>query len=71
MLRFETGGVAPRIDVRTYSTHYRELSSELEHYVAWYRSHEQPKMTDAEFLDAEEFTIPLVDFRERVGPPKL
>ena len=71
MLRFETGGVAPRIDVRTYSTHYRELSSELEHYVDWYRSHEQPKMTDAEFLDAEEFTIPLVDFRERFGPPKL
>ncbi len=71
MLRFETGGVAPRIDVRTYSTHYRELSSELKHYADWYRPHEQPEMTDAEFLAAEEFTIPLVDFRERFGQPKL
>ena len=71
MLRFETGGVAPRIDVRTYSTHYRDLSSELEHYADWYRSHEQPRMSDAEFLAAEEFTIPLVDFRDRFGAPKL
>ncbi len=70
MLRFETGGVAPRIDVRTYSTHYRALSSELEDYAPSYRPHEQPEMTDAEFLAAEEFTIPLVDFRKRFGPPK-
>ncbi|MBK7949840.1 MAG: metallophosphoesterase [Deltaproteobacteria bacterium] len=71
ILRFETGGVAPRIDVRTYSTHYRRLSSELERYADWYRPHEQPNMSDAEFLAAEEFTVPLVDFRERFGPPNL
>ena len=71
ILRFETGGIAPRIDVRTYSTHYREHSSESEEYADWYRAHEQPTRTDAEFLAAEEFTIPLVDFRERFGPPKL
>jgi len=70
ILRFETGGVAPRIDVRTYSTHYREHSSELKRYAEWYRPHEQPHMADSEFLSAEEFTIPLVDFRERFGPPK-
>ncbi|MEZ4279831.1 MAG: serine/threonine protein phosphatase [Myxococcota bacterium] len=70
MLRFHTGGLAPRIDVRTYSTHYRALSGELEKYADWYRPHEQPNMSDEEFLAAEEFTIPLVDFRERFGPPK-
>lgn len=69
ILRFETGGVAPRIEVRTYSTHYRELSSEIDQYAAWYREHEQPDMSDEEFLAAEEFTVPLVDFRERFGPP--
>ena len=26
---------------------------------------------DEAFLAAEEFTIPLVDFRERFGPPSL
>lgn len=71
VLRFETGGIAPRIDVRTYSTFYREHSSEIEQYADWYREHEQPGMTDDEFLDAEEFTIPLIDFRARFGPPKF
>jgi hypothetical protein len=71
ILRFETGGVAPRIDVRTYSTFYRELSSEIDRYADWYKGHEQPSMTDEEFLSAEEFTIPLVDFRERFGSPRL
>lgn len=71
ILRFETGGIAPRIEVRTYSTHYRELSSEIDQYAAWYREHEQPDMSDEAFLAAEEFTVPLVDFRERFGPPSL
>ncbi|MEZ4332244.1 MAG: serine/threonine protein phosphatase [Myxococcota bacterium] len=71
ILRFETGGVAPRIEVRTYSTHYRELSSEIDQYATWYRAHEQPDMSEEAFLAAEEFTIPLVDFRERFGPPSL
>jgi hypothetical protein len=69
LLEFHLGSDAPRIDVRTYSTHYEKLSGELDTYAAWYREREQPAMTDAEFLAADEFQIPLVDFPNRFGPP--
>ena len=59
----------PRIEVRTYSTHYDAYSSELDTYAAWYREREQPGMTDEEFLAADEFTIELTDFRARFGSP--
>jgi len=70
LLEFDLAGEKPKIKVRTYSTHYRMLSSELDTYASWYREHEQPEMTDAEFLAAEEYEISLVDFRERFGLPK-
>jgi NAD-dependent DNA ligase len=55
----------PTIEVKTWSTHYRKLSSELPDYAAWYRANEQPEMTDAEFLAADDFVIELQDFRTR------
>ena len=55
--------------VRTYSTHYETYSGELGTYAAWYRDHEQPDMTDAEFHAADEFVIELEDFRVRFGAP--
>ena len=56
--------------VRTYSTHYEIDSRDLKTYADWYRLHEQPKMTDAEFRDADDFVLELSDFRERFGPPR-
>jgi hypothetical protein len=67
LMTFELGGDAPAVQVRTYSTHYGRFSSEIPDYAAWYRPFEQPAMTDAEFLAAEEFVIPLADFRRRFG----
>ena len=55
--------------VTTYSTHYETTSNDLESYAAWYREHEQPDLSDAAFLAAEDFEIPLVDFRDRFGSP--
>lgn len=68
-MTFHLGGEDPRIDVRTYSSHYDSYSSELGTYAEWYKSREQPDMTDEEFLAADDFTIELSDFRSRFGTP--
>ena len=60
----------PRLVVRTYSTHYGKESGELPTYAAWYREHEQPGMTDAEFLAADDYVLELSDFLERFGVPR-
>ena len=39
-------------------------------YAEWYREHEQPHMTDLQFLAADEYVISLGDFRARFGPPQ-
>ncbi len=69
LLRFDTASDPPKIAMRTFSTYYDEYSSGLATYAEWYRAHEQPKMSDAEFLAAEEYDIVLQDFRERFGLP--
>jgi hypothetical protein len=65
LMTFDLAGGAPTIRVRTYSTRYNTFSSDLPDYAAWYRPHEQPDMTDAEFLAHEAFDIPLSDFAAR------
>jgi len=67
LLEFDLGGHMPTLEVRTYSTLYETFSSELGSYAAWYRAHEQPDMTDAEFHAADEFELELLDFRARFG----
>lgn len=69
LLNFDTASDPPTISMRTFSTYYDKYSSELPTYAEWYREHEQPKMTDEEFLAAEEYEIVLEDFRARFGPP--
>lgn len=70
-LSFQLDNDTPSVDVRTYSTHYHSYSGELATYAQWYRAQEQPQMSDVEFLQADEFTIELDDFRERFGAPAL
>jgi hypothetical protein len=70
LMAFDFTGAVPTVRVRTYSTRYQAFSSDLPTYAAWYRPGEQPKMTDAEFLAAEDFTLTLDDFRARFGKPK-
>jgi len=69
LLRFDTSVDPPTISMRTYSTHYGKYASEMPDYAARYRDHEQPDMTDAEFLAAEEYEFALEDFRARFGAP--
>ena len=69
LLEFDLGADTPRVEVRTYSTFYETYSSELENYAAWYRDHEQPGLSDAEFDAADEFVLELHDFRARFGAP--
>ena len=64
LLEFDLGAKPPKLHVRTYSSHYRAFSGEVAKYAEWYREHEQPDMTDVEFLEAEDFEVVLVDFRE-------
>ena len=66
-MTFDLAGESPRVQIRTYSTHYRAYSSELATYAKWYKAQEQPGMSDAEFLRADEFALDLADFRGRFG----
>ncbi len=65
LMQFDMAGAVPVVRVRTYSTHYQAGSGDMPKYAQWYRPHEQPKMSDAEFLAADDFTLELTDFRKR------
>jgi hypothetical protein len=70
LMHFDMSAEVPRIQVRTFSSHYQALSGELDNYVDWYKGHEQPAMTAAEFLAVDEFELDLGDFRQRFGAPQ-
>jgi len=65
LMTFDFSTDVPSVKVSSYSTHYKKFSREMPEYAAWYRGHEQPEMTDAEFHDADDYTITLEDFRVR------
>ena len=69
LMEFDLAGAAPKVTVRTYSSHYKTYSGELEPYADWYKAHEHPELSDSEFLATDEFVIELRDFRARFGPP--
>lgn len=70
LLTFHLDTDRPRIEVRTYSTHYGKFASELPEYGAWYKAHDgQGHLSDADYLAREEFTIALDDFHDRFGAP--
>jgi hypothetical protein len=67
LMTFDLAEPIPSIRVRTYSTHYKTYSNDHPDYAAWYRRHEQPTLSDDEFLAADDFTILLDDFQARYG----
>lgn len=71
LMRFDTAATVPKVDVKTYSTHYNVLSDDLAEYAKWYKAGEQPEMTDQQFYQADSYTIELSDFRKRFGEPPL
>ena len=71
LMTFEMGSEIPRISVRTYSTHYKKESAAMQEYASWYKAVEKPKLTDADFLAQDNFTLELRDFKKRFGPACL
>lgn len=68
LLKFRLDAPQPSIEVRTYSTHYGKFSSELSEYAAWYKERDkQAHLSDEDYLERDEFTIELRDFRQRFG----
>lgn len=66
LMKFKVDGAQPSIEVRTYSTHYKKFSSELKQYASWYKRQDgQAGIGDAEFLQRDEFSLPLRDFHQR------
>jgi hypothetical protein len=71
LMTFEMGSEIPRISVRTYSTHYKKESAATQEYASWYKAVEKPKLSDADFLAQDNFTLELPDFKKRFGPACL
>lgn len=70
LLKFRLDGEQPTVEVRTYSTHYRKYASEIPEYGSWYKAREgQAKLSDADFLKRDEFTLTFTDFHRRFGAP--
>lgn len=69
LLNFDLTGSNARLQVRTYSTHFKTYASDLPDYARWYRAAEHPELSDADFLAEDEFTIELDDFYLRFGRP--
>jgi hypothetical protein len=71
LMRFDLAASTPIVRVRTYSTYFHAYANELPTYAAWYRPAEQQNLTDAAFLDQEDFTVELTDFRSRFAAARV
>lgn len=69
LMEFDLSGDAVVVRVKTWSSHYRVQSTDLESYARWYRHLEQPAMSDADFVEADDYSITLKQFRQRYGAP--
>ena len=66
LLRFDLDAPTPRIEVKTYSTHYKKFSSEIPEYATWYKAQDgQEGLSDADFLKRDDFVIELPEYHQR------
>lgn len=65
LMQFDLNAEVPTVKVSTYSTHYRRLSIDTPQYAQWYKAHEQPQLSDADFHAGDDFMLQLSDFRQR------
>ena len=70
LMSFDMSLDTPTLAVRTYSTHYKKYADEIDDYSDWYKKNEQPEMSDVAFIEADNFTLQLNDFKRRYGVPK-
>ena len=64
LMEFDLGKM-PQIKVKTYSSHYKKTAQQLPTYAQWYKSFEQPQMTDQQFINADDYRLDLKGFHER------
>ena len=69
LMTFDLAADVPRVKVTTYSSHYETKSRDLAAYAEYYKVHERPEASDAEFHATDDFELVLDDFRERFGQP--
>jgi len=69
LMTFDLAADVPRVKVTTYSSHYQTNSRFMATYAEWYKAHERPEASDAEFHASDDFELVLDDFRERFGDP--
>lgn len=69
LMRFDLSSAQPSVKITTYSSHLNASSAEVANYASWYKRYEQPQMSDAQFKEADDFTLPLEDFHQRFGLP--
>ena len=71
LMTFDLSGRSPSVKITTYSSHYETASGDLSTYAEWYKAHERPDASDAEFLASDDFELELGDFRARFGAPRI
>jgi len=69
LMRFDLTAPRPSVRVRTYSTYFHAYANEFPPYAGWYKSAEQPSLSDEAFLAQEDFSVELTDFHARFGQP--
>jgi hypothetical protein len=69
LMQFDLSVEPAIIRVKTFSSYFVKFSSEVDNYAKWYKTREQPNLSDLEFYAADAFIIRLDDFFERFGKP--
>ena len=71
LMRFDLAATPATIAVRTYSSHYRRYSRDTGEYAAWYKRHEHPQLSDADYHAMDDFVIRLDGFARRFAGARL
>ena len=65
LMEFDFETTPARVRVKTFSSYFKKYSGQVEEYASWYKSEEQPEMTDLAFYQSDDFIIVLEDFYQR------
>lgn len=65
LMKFDFASDVPTITVKTYSSYYERFSSDEKNYTDWYKQLEHPELSDADFLDTDDYVLQLTDFHSR------
>lgn len=71
LMEFDLDQNSPRVVVKTYSPYFAKYSSEEPNYAAWYKVYEHPDLSDAEFLQTDDFVLELDNFHQRFAAARL